>query len=68
MKKTIKQIKNLKTYKNSMDDVSIWTARLINGTWQWNWYCLAGVEENPNDFINGINGKFDYRLGYVENE
>lgn len=64
--KTIKQIKNLKAYKNLNEDqkkeVAIWTAKLINGTWSWGWYYLEDFEKNNDDYFDNLNNPLEYDI------
>ena len=67
--KTIKQIKNLKAYKNSFEilgcETTIWTARLINGTWNWDWYNLRDFIKNNVNYYDDLNSRFEYRIPLV---
>lgn len=58
--KTIKQIKNLKAYKNSIYKTWVWTARLINGVWYYGWWEMENVEQNNEYYIDGIKNKYEY--------
>jgi len=64
--KTIKQIKNLKAYRNSPEvkgyETSIWTAKIINGTWNWGWYYLSDFIKNNEEYYNSINDRFEYDI------
>ena len=59
--KTLKQIKNLKAYKEGRINY-IWTAKHINGNWTYNWYDITDFEENNEEYLHKIAEKLEYQV------
>ena len=61
MKKTVKQIRNLKAVKDGAR-AQVWDATMADGSWNWGWFDLDDFETNNDRYFSKATDKIEYQI------